>query len=288
MNTRDQFVKQRLEQALHFTLNTRIIGATNKSKDVQRTNNWSTVLGFFSRRSYKKNNSKWTLGRQDQILVNFFPRKNSQNPFAIFNLSDPQKKLLIHALCALSFRAGNCSTVSSLAAKYLWEHPEGINRIEKVVPPDYDHTFLIINREGDINDSSTWGDAWILDPATADGLIYPASEFLERQKETKQFWENEEKFFLENKYKKFQLFVSEKEVHYKVDVEIKPKDNPYPTLSQKPFYPLEYYYYIDSFPLDEKNESIIKQLPQAVKEHKNKFKEVLNEIQFKKSNSCLR
>lgn len=55
---------------------------------------------------------------------------------------------------------GNCGELSDLAIHFL--RKKNIKRAERVSIEDGDHVFVIIDREGDINDSSTWGEACVI------------------------------------------------------------------------------------------------------------------------------
>jgi hypothetical protein len=54
-------------------------------------------------------------------------------------------------------------------------------------------------------------------------------------------------------------------------VEIIPAIHAYPTYSHDPFYPLEYYYEIDDYPLNESGKSIINEVEISFAEHLRKF-----------------
>ena len=92
-----------------------------------------------------------------------------------FNLSTSSEMLLSGAQLALTSRFGNCGELSQLITKYLWENPQGIDRIEGV-RMGIDHGFVVINRCGELRQPATWGDAWIIDAWYQEGVIYHASE----------------------------------------------------------------------------------------------------------------
>jgi hypothetical protein len=115
------------------------------------------------------------------MLEQVHPAKNPQHGSTLLRYTPTVKQVLR----ALSTRSGNCGVMACLVTKYLWEKPDGIHRIEYFSMVNFDHAFVVVNRSGDADKPDTWGNAWIVDSWTKDGLICPASEFYRYIRETK-------------------------------------------------------------------------------------------------------
>src|SRR5579864_7111039 len=98
-----------------------------------------------------------------------------------------------------------------------------------------DHVYILVNREGDFNDCSTWGDAWVIDAWIGDkGLIFPASEFKPAMKAVKDYlqWneiEGGKEGVIAGKPGEYKEGA---ELQAEVNVVIKPQENIYPTYSK--------------------------------------------------------
>ncbi len=308
-------LKMKLNSALKYVIDTCVLGANNKIKDIEKTNAWSLFqqYRYNAQGQYFKTNlhpvtyeDRYTNALFDQSLRKLIPRignwyyrtknkyKNSDeisimyrcrqvgiSPLSDpkFNLNDLHINLLIAAMLTMEKRQGNCLDRLYLLAKYLWENSSGINRIEIFSTTTFDHCLLVVNRLGDSKNPSTWGDAWIIDAWVKDkGMIFHASEFKQKIKEIKQFAKLQIK-------KLKDIGISQCGIHYQdtkevLDIcsyEIKPTIDLYPTYSTSPFYPIEFYYIIDNiYPKDFNNN--ISNIVTYLDLHKEKFKECQHEI----------
>lgn len=265
-------LKVKLQTAVKFVRDTCIFGAENKVKDTVKTNGWvqacrnRRVAGFFKRRiaippysSFSQttlDSKNWVYTQtspKDKLIIKTLARtKDDPLSDSKFNLTQDQIDLLIMALLCSETRSGNCHLRSCLLAKYLWENKAGIYNIEVVKASNFEHSFVIVNRLGELKKPDTWGDAWIIDVWYSEGIIYPASEFKSKIKEIKQFAEMQF-----NQLEKIGLHCpnnasdpSNKETFCELMCFIQPQKDRYPTYSMNPFYPLEYYYRIDLYPFE--------------------------------------
>ncbi|STX28244.1 Uncharacterised protein [Legionella beliardensis] len=223
--TNEERVKLKLKNALHYVLSMCEWGASNKVKDVKKTNAWNSFLeeryNFYGK-FFKTNNlpllerkGTFNSGINNNHLVYFFNKKwnyranliqSKGNPFHLklnarvdgvspledsqFDLSLEKLTLLGAAMLTMVRRQGNCGDRSALLAKYLWENNADITRIELTGTSTFDHGFVIVNRAANSNlaNPDEWGPAWIVDSWYEDeGLIFPASEFRAKIKDIKDF-----------------------------------------------------------------------------------------------------
>jgi hypothetical protein len=251
----------KLNSALQYANNTCVIGAPNKIKDLEKTNMWVYEVA-------KDYNSRYSITISNRIFaVN--PITDSK-----FNLTPKKIDLLVGCLITMQLKLGHCFDRARLIAKYLWEHSAGIERIEIVKTTTFDHVFVIINREGDLNNSNTWRHAWIIDAwYENNGIIYPAVHFNTKIKEIKEFADLQRR-----EQKKINIifnddFLDGDEI-LELDCEIYPKLDRYPTYSISPFYPIEHYYTVTALP---KGISA-KLLEKDLEIHKDKFKKCAQEL----------
>ena len=182
--SRDQLY-QHLLNALQTVKSHMVVGSSNKVKDLAESGYWSFEYStrikegkyeFFLDVAGKK---KWRY--QSTSGKSFYPalvqgqrpeEKSSSLSPAIINV-------LLIAAAGETTRSGNCLILVSVLACRLWRNKIPMDRIEVVEMVDYDHMFLIVNREGDLNSPAEWGErAFVVDPWYGDnGLIYSAAEF---------------------------------------------------------------------------------------------------------------
>lgn len=222
--TKDELLQRKLRSAMKYAHDVCVLGSTNRMQDITRTNGWSYAQqyrydysGRYARTADEAENrpnmflcnveydaeknachnkdAKWfyrvdniSTGRFCNTPIQLYKRGNN-DPIRDhrFNMYGEKKAIIFSAIRAEATRSGNCGAQARLVSKYLWEHHSGIDRIEIISMESFDHSFVIVNRSGDLNQSDTWGDAWIIDPWAMGGLIYPASEFPQKINEIKNF-----------------------------------------------------------------------------------------------------
>lgn len=221
----------KLRTAIKHARATCVLGAPNKYDDLIRTSGWSVLQPYLSLNAggYKKgkfiygfdidlepsiyfaslkgiqpefDKSHWfysTNRYQYRDIERFTAITNNQNGVAVdpvmnknFNIGERQIAAIYISMMANITRHGTCETFASLILMWLWQHSEGINRIE-IMHSGFDHAFVVVNRIGDINDPSTWGDAWILDGWFKEGIVYPACEYVEKMKEIQSIYDEDNK-----------------------------------------------------------------------------------------------
>ena len=257
-----------LHTALKYVKKTCLIGTGNKMEDNERTHGFSAFCcnrsnqGHYQKKSmihptsqderdnevYDPDTKRFVSGIKHRQWYYHTTQDGSELPIICFNADHPCYppnfdskliNLLSSSLYIQTIRAGNCQAQSNLLAKYLWENHTGIDKIEVVEASNFDHSFVIINRKGELNDSTTWGNAWIVDPWYGEkGIIYSASQFKNQILVIKNY-------ILEQIKKLSDAGVlfepsdipTDEETYCYPAVEIKPKEQPYPTLSTNPFYP---------------------------------------------------
>ena len=177
-------------------------------------------------------------------------------------------------------RHGNCFDRANILAKFLWENSVGIHRIEIVSTKTFEHYFVIVNRKdlSDLKDSSTWGDAWIVDAWFGDnGAIFPASKFKEYITGIKEFAKIQDE--ARTQLNSLREYISDtEETLDKCICEIRPLVDKYPTYSLSPFYPIQYYYSVDNYTKDNSVSRILK----CLEEHKTNLKKGLSDINQRK------
>jgi hypothetical protein len=217
-HTTDDKLLMKLHTALRHAKHVCIFGSTNKADDVIRTGGWVMVQRYrYSRtgkyvttgdRAKKFNLSqhskkdRWffTANETDSTLyANIsFKKRTLIDPFndSAFDLQSYHLQIIYGSLHALLTRSGKCASYAMLIAKYLWENPEGVHRIERFSMEHYDHTFIVINREGDEpNKPETWGNAWVIDGWVADGLIFHARELKRNLELMRDYMQHQEQLF---------------------------------------------------------------------------------------------
>lgn len=215
---------RKLHTALDYATNTCILGASNRMDDLKKTNGWSSVqkYRYFCSSTYMKTSERELCSQKEDGLPNAvlkedtegskityeigdwychfdmsegddpdaqFYQNSSLNPLEdpTFNLKSCNLRVLSESIFALTTRYGNCGVRSRLVSKYLWEHPEGIHRIEGIKMNTFNHVLVVINRSGDLKNSDTWGNAWIIETWCDKGAIFPATEFKEKIKQIKYY-----------------------------------------------------------------------------------------------------
>lgn len=279
-------IKERLINAVRHTLYACVIGASNKFTDIEKTAGWVYNLQLHSERigNYKKKseykpdpecaianyaycekterlvtrNHAW-LYQWDEVKSRLLIcARTIGGPPETRPADEPQTKTCIEHLYMLAFamfsletRFGNCHNRCCVVAKYLWEHNAGIKRIEIAGTVNFDHYIVIVNRKDGsvLNDTRTWGDAWVVDPWYGKkGLIFSAFEYEEKIKKIKSYvkWEAKQYAKLGMEPKPVKESESEPlEITASCFKEIRPQVDKYPTSSLDPFFPLEHYYFIN-------------------------------------------
>jgi hypothetical protein len=205
-----------------------------------------------------------------------------------FLLSSDWAEYLANNLLTLAKRQANCGDRSHLLTQYLWEHSEGINRIEYAEIATFDHSLVIINRDffSNLHDSDTWGSGcWVIDTWYGEqGLIFPGIEFKNKIKLIKDFaiLQDDElnKIGLESLVP---IDKNTKESLKEIQYEIIPSKDPYPSSHIVPFQSVEYYYTIGNAYTEElvSKKGFNSLLEQSNQKHKENFKPCLEEISSK-------
>lgn len=205
--------------------------------------------------------------------------RTEQSPLENSRFNNEHFLLLASAMLALIKRQGNCAERAALCVKNLWENHGGlIHRLEVVETVTFDHCIVIVNRSASsqLNDPNNWGHAWIIDCwYKKKGLIFPAFQFRFYMDKIKEFALLQDKEFEKLGFS-FDKTNMDKETLSDVALqEIHPQIDPYPTYSQNPFYPIEYYYtFANDYPMNlYENISIFHE------EHQKKFSDCLKELQ---------
>lgn len=316
-------LQRKLQLALQHTLNICVLGTDNRMKDIRRTGNWSTFCQnrYFYSGQYRKTaehqytahdiavnrefdssreefispQKQWFYQTEDMTLkARFRMRIPGVSPWAdeTFCLKPELKALLQGCLLALEQRQGNCGLRAFLVAKYLWENNTGIHKIEVVEMINNDHAFVIVNRQGEINDPASWGDAWIVDAWYGEkGTIFHASDYSHKMEEmipvmskemedVANFLSRQPPASAEEKDKK------EIQVTHTIFATpgIYPTYDAYPTYSLNPFYPIEYYYLTGNAYTSAEGRSPDSSLMVTANDlHRKTFKACLDEIQSQQS-----
>lgn len=307
----EEFTKN-LKAAMDYAKSICLFGSSNKIDDLKRTSGWNRQLKYryhipgqylkISENefvpeedsaanssinsdniySYKEYDWYYHVSDFDQVnepQIGLMSRTVESPLFdSSFQLTQKHINLLGGAMLAMSMRQGNCGMLCKVTAKYLWEHPEGITRIEGISTNNFDHVFVIVNREGELNKPETWGNAWIIDPWYKEGIVYKASEFKEIIKQVKAF---------ANK----QINLEKKEYHFNFQAypdgpadeiegcnwEINPEKDRYPTYS-KHLKVEDYYVLHNDYHLDEKINSC-NAIQKIHDQHRERFTPSLEQIQ---------
>jgi hypothetical protein len=148
----------------------------------------------------------------------------NHNP--ISKLPENQQETILDCMHAQIARQGTCRHYAAIIFMYLWRHSEGINRIEIFTLLDDDHTYVVVNRNGNSNDPSTWGDAWIVDGWAENGKIYHASDYTMEMERTKEYLKLNIKQLCASM--NIAISIAEKQTN-QVFVEVLPAIQPYPS-----------------------------------------------------------
>lgn len=219
----NKLLERKLHAAMKYAHDVCILGAGNLIEDIKRTGAWVFTHEFHYHPSGRYERAASSSGSEDMYACNMTYNQKTDAmekevyrwyyrvdkiAESMFNRTDNYlvpydfespihdeqlinspdvKKIFGACLRALSTRAGSCGAQSFLVTKFLWEHPDGIKRIEGVSMKDFDHAFVVVNREGELSKPETWGDAWIIDAWANGGMIYRPSDVLQKIAETKAF-----------------------------------------------------------------------------------------------------
>lgn len=175
-----------------------------------------------------------------------------------FKLNDEKRNLLRQALKVIEGRFGKCESKSALVSKYLWENHSGIFRIEALSMDSFDHVLIVVNREGKLGDSDTWGNAWIIDAWYENGVVFPASEFKERIKAIKKYAEFQSKELENMGLEHVDCINKDAALIKKVLWDIKPNRDCYPSYQDNMHF--EDYYTYMHLPEKIQNNYIVKNL----------------------------
>lgn len=201
----------KLKAAVRHAKTLCVIGSTNKQADLERTGGW--VLSAHKRYGKEGHFQPYETGANPKLMLNaelktdkltlvksqWFFSTNSKNVTVAkrglhdplrdkqFNLTPGLNDVIIGSFHAMIKRQGNCSTLACVVAKYLWEHPAGVTRIERISLAGMDHALLIINRKGDLTKPETWGDAYIIDAWYKNGIVFHAGEYQKQIAKIKKF-----------------------------------------------------------------------------------------------------
>ncbi|USQ15310.1 hypothetical protein J2N86_15220 (plasmid) [Legionella lytica] len=297
--TDDKLPPAHLKRALEYVVSLCPLGSSNKLADQLRTNFWTrTATQLRTNETYFIPSHRATEEDQEQNAtyepqqgIFMYTKKNwlyrykkiggsslrlcpleitdQKITLDLFDLETEQKWILFLAMTCKELGGGTCDFKAALAVKYLWEHSEEISRIELVSALDFQHCYVIVNREGVLADYRTWGEhAWIIDPWYGEkGIVYPASSFSETIMKIKAFDFNQHINLNTLGYSQgpYTLSPPSEEV-CRCICEINPQSQPYPKYKGKP---LDHYFSVDIYPRrEEKVET-----PFAFFRHLNKHKE---------------
>lgn len=243
----------KLKSALRYALHTFVFGAVNKFSDQTRTNFWVAFIshrykttGDYILQAEKPRTWKFCTDKFNHYTTSLKLTQEKKNPLydPKFNLTHMHKLLLQTSIIALETRSGNCNERSCVVAKYLWENPTDIKKIEMVSLPKLDHVFIVVNRCGDIHDPNSWGNAWIIDSWYGkNGLVFHASELSHFMPLIVAFMTRQRKMFeMMNIYLK-----TEQQTTFKTEWSIIPTEHLYPSYD-KSTHVEEYYRVIHAYP----------------------------------------
>lgn len=171
----------------HFAL-----GSGNKVSDYEKSNAWSYTAWklTFGYSHFKKEimSRQWGLIDRKSLyqLPYIIPTLNVD---PILNLNPQEMELAIQAIVSKYVRTGNCLDKCKYLAHEIWKNcPENIFRIEVVVLKEFDHAFLILNRENnsEIDDFLSWN-AYIIDPWRENGIVFHSNKYEIEMLKTLQF-----------------------------------------------------------------------------------------------------
>ena len=309
--TQEKLPPANLKRALEYVASLCPLGSSNKLADQQKTNFWTrtatqlrTNKTYFipSHRAtledqeqnaiyepdqgifvYLKKNWLYRYGKKEESALRLCPLELTDQKITldVFNIGHEQKWVLLLAMVARELGGGTCDFKAALTVKYLWEHSEGINRIEFVHALDFQHCYVIVNREGVLADYKTWGEnAWIIDPWYGEkGIIYPASSFSETIIKIRAFDFNQHMDLKALGYEQgaYTLFQSSEEV-CRCTCEVYPQSQPYPKYHGKP---LDHYFSVDIYPHREEESETPFALVSHLNKHKEKMARCFNELEKK-------
>jgi hypothetical protein len=292
--------KKVLAAAIAHVRHTLVLGTTNKAKDLYATNNWVLFPQFryhcpgryVSKENEKKEN-EWSFLSDDSqstmtMDLTYTTKHPGQDPLEDpqFCLTTRRKEMLLIALLAGEKRVGNCQVRCCLLAKYLWELKDpSIRRIE-ILSFNFDHLVVVVNRGGLIKDPLSWGAALIVESWYPEkGAIYTPEKFVQQAEKTRLFIKGEcfglHGLGISGKMKLLSQTNWKSPVSWERYVEIIPEKHLYPTYSQHPFYPIEYYYepaYTYTTEITESSKDKHNHLKEDRLTHQEKFKYCLEEL----------
>jgi hypothetical protein len=199
-----------------------------------------------------------------------------------FKVSEKIKGVISRATLSRITRQGTCTNYAALIFMYLWQHSEGIHRIEIMRKPGFDHVFVVVNREGSPDDPCTWGDAWIIDGWYKDGIIYHAREYLTKIAEIETVCSNDlDNFLLHIGVEK----IENPTIHEKnaLIAGVKPGEDIYPTYDRHKSV-FDYYEFTDGRFLPIKTFDKIRDLEAT---HQNMMQPALTDVRLFKSHRSL-
>ncbi|EHL29959.1 hypothetical protein [Legionella drancourtii] len=306
--TQEKLPPPNLKRALEYVASLCPLGSSNKLADQQRTNFWTrTATSLRTNETYFIPSNRATKEDQEQNAtykpnqgIFIYTEKiwlyrykkigpsslrlcpleltDQKITLDVFQLEHRQIWVLLLAMTAKELGGGTCDFKAALTVKYLWEHSEEINRIEFVEALDFNHCYVIVNREGALADYKSWGEnAWIIDPWYGEkGIIYPASSFAETIIKVKTFDFNQHMNLKALGYDlgSYTLSPSSEEA-CTCTCEIKPPSQPYPKYEGKP---LDHYFSVDMYPHREEELEIPFALVKYLNEHKENMSSCLTEL----------
>lgn len=307
----EQTLIAKLNTALRYIKRHCVIGSSNKTADVKRTNGYSTEvhnrwdLGEYKDKTvqpvdyirYELNEDQsrlvfskfdWVFDSKNDGVVRLFPICESLSPLddPDINLTDSQRNLLKRAILAQNFRKGNCGDLSRLLCKYLWENFPQLEKIEYISCEDFDHAFVMVNRMGDIEDPNTWGNAWVIDPWYKSGEIFKASKLKTEILKIAQFAKQqcEELTSIGINFEEV-INLNQVGLNLHVVCSIIPKTDNYPSYLDPKIKPVEDYYFLkNNYPKDTVQQNGKESIDALLASHKNKFIPCLNDINKAKKN----
>ena len=250
---RSSTLESQLQSALKYINDTCVMGSSNKISDLNKTNHWCESIlenrlqhGEFIKETNSQGGKVWRYQVNESIsslsISKHFIHLDPIND-PVFNLTENKKLILFEALFAQKTRAGNCGNKSALLTKHLWENCKDIHKLEYVNMMNYDHSFIIINREGLLEKPSTWGNAFILDGWFKNGILYPASDYLQQIKMICQYAKEQANLIYKKCGKTWSYKKTSNDEYDLICFEvILPQIEAYPCYSNQP---LEYFYDVD-------------------------------------------
>lgn len=291
--------------AMNYAKNVCILGASNKVEDIAKTTCWSYIQKYrYCDGSFKKYHKDANLKIEDnyfniktldhntgEITADFtnwyyavdHPELSNKKSLDVTYLNnhplqfikkDEHQELLLSCLYALATRYGNCGHRAALVGKYLWEHSEGVHRIEGIKMKSFDHIFVVVNRSGELNKPETWGNAKVIDAWYQDGIIFEAKDVRKMVQEMKEYVQYQSEQFKEKKFGNMVDIKPDGKELFKCSWEILPASHTYPThVLDKNKQIEDYYEVLNVYP-----KNIRHNINQFEKIHKGNFSKCLTKI----------